>query len=137
MYSEDDILVRRFDALNTWLGDVYGVETDLNSLLINMGLNSVDIDYIKQEHLGSFLQAVMELLDSYPDLRYGRNQIMIECYGLLDGNPKNPYAIAHNYGVCGQRITQLVHQRLNLYHDPQRQTQLQYDLAEIAWWLLQ
>lgn len=134
--TANDILMCRLDALNKWLEDVYGDEIDFSMLMIHYGFSAVDIEYVLLERLDDLLHLVMHLLDSYPDLQNGRNQLMIEVYGLLDGDPKDPYSIAHNYGVCGQRIKQLVAQRLKLYHDSHRQQQLYYDLADIVRWLL-
>lgn len=133
MLSVDDKTLNQFDALNKWLSDVYGEGTHFGTLLIDAGFNNTEVEQIKQEYLSKFLQEILNLLDSYHDLSSEeRNMLMLQHYGLIDGRPQNLYAMGAKLGVCGERVRQLVHQRLNLYHDPKRQTKLRRDFATIG-----
>lgn len=133
MLSVNDRTLNQFNALNKWLSDVYGEGTHFGALLIDSGFNDTEIEQIKQEHLSEFLQAVLNLLESYHDLsREERNMLMLQHYGLIDGKPQNLYAMGAKLGVCGERVRQLVHQRLNLYKNPKRQLKLRSDFATIG-----
>ena len=129
--------LHQLDALNNWLDDVYGEETNLTSLLIDADFSEAEIARIQHNYLAEFLQAVMDLLASYVDLpSEGRNNLMIQHYGLNDGEPQGFYKMGAAIGLCGERMRQLVNQRLNLYHDPNRQEALHSDLAAIGRQLL-
>ena len=128
---------RQLDALNNWLGDVYGKGTSFSTLLINAGLCEVEIEYIKQEHLSEFLQAVTDMMASYTDLPNDqRNMLMVQHYGLIDGKPVTLEALGAKVGVCRERIRQLVNKRLELYRHPERRAKFQNDFATIGWQLL-
>ncbi|MEM9952872.1 MAG: hypothetical protein AAF846_14790 [Chloroflexota bacterium] len=127
----DNQTLRQLDAFNNWLNDTHGSGTNLDTLLYDIDFSDKEIDHLKQRHLSEILQSILNLLDSYPDLRYELNAIMVQHYGLRDGIPQDFYAIAPQYGVCGERIKQLVHMRLVLYREPLRQLQFKNDLAEI------
>jgi len=135
-FSEDTL--RQLDALNNWLSDVYGEEARFSTLLIEAGFSEVEIEQIKREHLSEFLQAVIDLMAEYTDDQSGegRNrltmQLMVQCYGLIDGKPQDRYVIGHSVGVCGERIRQLVNRRLRLYRDPKQQAKFQDDFAAIG-----
>jgi DNA-directed RNA polymerase sigma subunit (sigma70/sigma32) len=133
MPSINDDTLHRLAALNHWLGDIYGERKSVDTLLFDEGFSEAEIEQIKREHLSAFLQAVIDLLAGYPDLsNEERNRLMVQHYGLIDGNPIDFYTMGHSVGVCGERIRQLVNKRLNLYRDPERQAKLQYDLAAIG-----
>jgi len=133
MTNTSDQTLRQLDALNSWLSDVYGEDTSVSTLLNTAGFSEVEIDQLKQEHLVALLQAVLDLLETYADLpNESRNELMVLHYGLSDGKPQNLYHMGSSRGVCGERMRQLVNQRLNLYHDPDRQAQLHVDFAAIV-----
>lgn len=138
MPNISDNMLHRLDALNNWLGDVYGEETRFSTLLIDAGFSEAEIEQIKQKHLNEYLQTVLDLMAEYNDDRSseernkGRMQLMVRYYGLIDGKPQDRYAIGHSVGVCGERIRQLVHQRLILYRDPKQQARFQDDFAVIG-----
>jgi len=122
----------QLDALNNWLGDVYGVGTNFGTLLLDAGFSEAQIEHIKREHLSEFLQAVLDLLASYTDLSDQRNMLMVQHYGLVDGKPVALEELGHSAGVARERIRQLVTMRLKLYRDPKRQAVFQPDFAAIA-----
>jgi DNA-directed RNA polymerase sigma subunit (sigma70/sigma32) len=125
--------LHQFNALNNWLGDVYGEGTRFSTLLLDAGLSEAEIEVIKREHLSEFLQAVIDLLASYNDFSNdARYKVMLQHYGLIDGKALDFYAIGQSVGVNGERIRQLVNRRLDLYRDPKRQAEFQYDFAEIG-----
>lgn len=133
MPNNNDNTLRQLDALNNWLGDVYGKGTGFGTLLLDAGFSEAEIEQIKREHLSEFLQAFIDLLASYTDLpSEGRNMLMLQHYGLIDGKPLDFYVIGHSYGVAGERIRQLVTRRLDLYRDPNRQAKFQDDFAAIG-----
>ena len=133
MPNISDDTLHQFDALNHWLGDVYGEGTGFDTLLLDAGFSEVEIEQIKREHLSEFLQAVLNLLASYNDLSSeARKRIMLQRYGLIDGKPLTLSVLEKNEGIAKERIHQLVNKRLNLYRDPQRQAQLQSDFSAIG-----
>lgn len=125
--------LRQLDALNSWLGDVYGEETSFSTLLIDSGFSEEEIEQIKQKHLSEFLQAVIGLMDCSTDQR---KLIMVQHYGLINGKPQGFYALGHSAGVCGERIRQLVTRRLDVYRDPKQREIFQNDFAMIGRQLL-
>lgn len=137
MPNLSDKSLRRLTALNQWLGDVYGPQSQLITLLADAGLNDAQIEQIKQQHLEQFLQAVLDVLDSYTDLPNPEfNVLMVQYYGLADGKLQAIKSIADSLGVSTTRVRKLVEKRLDFYRDPNRQAQLRDDLAIIARWLL-
>jgi len=127
---------RQLEAFNHWLHDAYDRETSFSTLLIEAGFHGVEVEQIMQEHLRAFLGAVLELMDSYDDLSLGRNICMVRHYGLDGDEPEGFYPMGSRFGVCGERMRQLVTKRLNLYRNPQRQAIFQNDIAEIGRQLL-
>ena len=126
MQNISDHTLRQLDALNNWLGDIYGEGTHFSTLLINAGFSNAEIEQIKLEHLNEFLHAVIDLLAGYRDLRNEHfDNLMVQHYGLSDGKPQDIYSIGANVGVCGERIRQLIKQRLVLFQDPERQEKFQ------------
>lgn len=133
MPSINDNTLWQLDALNNWLGDVYGEGKNFRTLLIDAGFSETEIEQIKLEHLPAFLQAVIDLLASYRDLRHEDfDRLMVQHYGLVDGEPQNFHTIGHSMGVSGTRIRQLVDKRMVLFHDPRRQAKFQHDFAAIG-----
>ena len=136
-HISDHMLNRRLDALNEWLSDVYGDDMHLSQLLSDAYFYDDEIEYIEQERLSEFLQRVLILLDGYPNVGCEtRKQIMIDYYGLVDGKRKNFRVMGTRIGLGGARVRQLVHKRLRLYHNPERQAKLRDDFAEIGRQLL-
>ena len=133
MPNISDNTLHQLDALNNWLGDVYGEGTRFNTLLLDAGFSEAEIEQIKREHLSEFLQAVIDVMAGYTDLSSEEcNRLMLQHYGLIDGKPLDFYAIGHSVGVSGERIRQLVNKRLGLYRDPKRQAKFRYDFAAIG-----
>ncbi len=126
-------LLRQLDALNNWLSDAYGEETDFNTLLTDSGFTDAEVERIKQKHLHEFLHAVIDLMDCSTDQR---KWIMVQHYGLIDGKPQDFYVLGDSAGVCGERIRQLVTRRLDFYRDPKQQKIFQNDFATIGRQLL-
>lgn len=130
--STDNTLLQ-FDALNHWLGDVYGEGIGFGTLLLDAGFSETEIDQIKREHLSEFLQGVIDLLASYNDFsNNARYQVMLQHYGLIDGKPLAFNVIGNSVGLAGERIRQLVTRRLDLYRAPERQAKFRYDFAALG-----
>lgn len=125
--------LRQYDALNNWLGDIYGEGIGFTTLLLDADFSDAETELIKREHLSEFMQAVIDLLASYNDFsndpRYG---VMLMHYGLIDGKPRDFREIGNTYGLAGERIRQLCNRRLDLYRDPGRQAEFRQDFAAIG-----
>ncbi len=133
MPNISDNTPHQLDALNNWLGDVYGEGTNFGTLLLDSGFSEAEIEQIKREHLSELLQAVIDLMASYTDLSRERStMLMVQHYGLIDGKPVALEELGHSAGVARERIRQLVTKRLNLYRDPKRQAIFQQDFAAIG-----
>ena len=133
MTNANDQTLRQLDALNSWLSDVYSEGMDFSTLLSTAGFSGSEIEHIKRVHLREFLQAVIALLATYRDLHNEhRDILMVQHYGLIDGKPQDLYQMGSRYGVCGERMRQLVHKRLVLFQASDRQSQLQADFAVIG-----
>src|SRR4051812_27509356 len=109
MPNFSDVTLRRFDALNRWLADVYGKGTDFDKLLFDEGYNEAEIEQIKRDHLTEFLQAILDLLDTYGDSNTEKRSrfVIVQHYGLSDGNPLDFHTVGNSVGVAGERIRQL------------------------------
>lgn len=133
MTNMSDQTLRQLDALNSWLSDVYGEETGFSTLLIAAGFSEAEIERIKRGYLSEFLQAVIDLLAGYRDLRSEHFDIlMVQHYGLIDGKPQDLYQMGSSRGVCGERMRQLVNKRLILFQDSGRQAKFREDFAAIG-----
>jgi len=92
---------RHLNALNIWLNDVYDEETSLESLLSNLEFTQQHIGNIQHGLFHEFFEHFLRLLENYNDLlTYEREFVMLDHYGLIDGNPnKDFYLMGHKYGV--------------------------------------
>ena len=134
MHDISDETIRRLDAFNAWLKDVYNKKTSFNTLLIDAGFSEAQIEQLTHEHLSEFLQAILDLMDGYAtqDSKQRDTIVMVQHYGLTDGKPQDFYAMAPNFGVCGSRMRQLTMMGLKLYRDPRWGAKYQNDIAFIA-----
>jgi len=136
MYDISDDTRYQFDALNDWLGDVYGAGARFTTLLIYTGFNWAEVEQLKCEHLNDFLQGVLILIDTRAE-KPREIHVMMQHYGLADGKPQNFYEMGQSYGVCGERMRQLTNQGLHLYHNVHWQAQFHDGFAAIARRLLE
>ncbi len=138
MSNVSESMLRRLDAFNNWLGDVFGEETNFSTLLSDADFSDVEVEQLKSHHLSAFLQAVMDLLAGYAEYTSEQrdNWLVQQYYGLVDGNPQSLEMLGANAGVARERIWQLVNRNLNLYHDPDRQAKFHEDFAAIGHWLI-
>lgn len=130
--------LRQLNAINEWLGDVYGEGTRLSVLLIEAGLIEAEAEAIKANHLASFLQAVVSLIVDSTGNHDGerRNNVMVRHYGLIDGKPETLQSIGDSLELSRERIRQLVEKRIRLYKSAKRKAQFKTDVAAIARGLL-
>jgi N-methylhydantoinase B/oxoprolinase/acetone carboxylase alpha subunit len=126
--------LRELDAINEWLGDVFGEGTRLSTLLNEAGLSEDEAQEIKTKHLASFIQAVVDLIVNNTANHDGerRNSIMVRHYGLLDGKPETLQSIGDSLELSRERIRQLVQKRVRLYSNTKRKEQFKADIASIA-----
>ena len=54
MPNLSDNTLHQLDALNNWLGDVYGEGAGFGTLLLDTGFSEAEIEQIKREHLSEF-----------------------------------------------------------------------------------
>jgi DNA-directed RNA polymerase sigma subunit (sigma70/sigma32) len=134
MDNISDDMLRRLDAFNAWLKDVYNKKTSFSALLIDAGFSEAQIEQLIHEHLSEFLKAILDLMDGYATAHHKErnNVVIVKHYGLADGKPQDFYAIAPNFGVCGERIRQLTMMGLNLYRAPTWRAKYQDDITAIA-----
>lgn len=138
MGTASDDALRQLNAINEWLGDVYGEGTRLSVLLNEAGLSEAEAEAIKANHLASFLQAVVNLIVDTTGNHDGerRNSVMVRHYGLIDGNPETLQAIGDSLELSRERIRQLAQKRIRLYKNAKRKEQFKTDVATIARGLL-
>lgn len=128
----------QLNAINVWLGDVFGKDVQLSSLLHEADLTEAEIEQLNAHHLAAFLQAMVNLIvnttdrhpDQQPDVR--GNEVMLRHYGLQNGNPEDFYAIGSSVGVGGERIRQLTNMRLEVFRDSECKAKFKQDLIAIA-----
>jgi DNA-directed RNA polymerase sigma subunit (sigma70/sigma32) len=138
MGTASDDALRQLNAINEWLGDVYGEGTRLSTLLGEASLSTSDAEEIKADHLASFLQAVVNLIVDTTGNHDGerRNNVMVRHYGLLDGKPETLQSIGDSLELSRERIRQLIQKRIRLYKNAKRKEQFKTDVAAIARGLL-
>lgn len=134
MATVSDETLRQLNAINGWLGDVFGKDTRLSGLLNDAGLNEAEAEAIKTKHLARFLQAVVNLIAANTANHDGerRNSVMVRHYGLIDGKPETLQSIGDSLELSRERIRQLVEKRIRLYSSAKRKEQFKADVAAIA-----
>lgn len=134
MATVSDDTLRQLNAINEWLGDVFGKDTRLSTLLSEAGLSEDEAQAIKTNLLASFIQAVVDLIVNNTANHDGerRNSIMVRHYGLLDGKPETLQSIGDSLELSRERIRQLVQKRVRLYSYPKRKEQFKVDVVAIA-----
>lgn len=134
MATVSDETLRQLNAINGWLGDVFGKDTRLSGLLNDAGLNEAEAEAIKTKHLARFLQAVVNLIATNTANHDGerRNSVMVRHYGLIDGKPETLQSIGDSLELSRERIRQLVEKRIRLYSSAKRKEQFKADVATIA-----
>jgi DNA-directed RNA polymerase sigma subunit (sigma70/sigma32) len=139
MGTASDDALRQLNALNEWLGDVYGEGTRLSALLNEAGISEAEAESIKVNHLASFLQAVVSLIVDTTGNHDGerRNDVMVRHYGLIAGKPETLQSIGDSLELSRERIRQLVQKRIRLYKNAKRKEQFKTDVAAIARGLLE
>lgn len=117
-------------ALNRWLSEIFGQPTDFADLLAKKGFNKSEIEYVKQHYSREFLPAIIELLWTSPYVRDRRGVVlMIRHYGFEGGEMVDYYTIAPDFGVCGERIRQLVTMQMQHMKQSDLHAQFKDDLT--------
>lgn len=134
MIGVNDEVLRQLNAINNWLGDVFGKDTRLSALLIEAGLSEAEAELIKIKYLVRFLQAVVSLIANNTASHDGerRNSIMVRHYGLIDGKPETLQSIGDSLELSRERIRQLVQKRIRIYRSAKQKEQFKADIASIA-----
>lgn len=134
MATVSDETLRQLNAINGWLGDVFGKDTRLSGLLNDAGLKEAEAETIKTKHLANFLQSVVNLIVNNTANHDGerRNSVMVRHYGLIDGKPETLQSIGDSLELSRERIRQLVEKRIRLYSSAKRKEQFKADVATIA-----
>ena len=126
--------LHQLNAINKWLGDVFGKDTRLSTLLNEAGLSQAEVETIKNKHLASYLQSIVDLIVNNTTNHDGerRNSVMVRHYGLLDGKPETLQSIGDSLELSRERIRQLVQKRIRLYSSTRRKKQFKADVVAIA-----
>lgn len=124
--------LRQLDALNIWLGDVFGEGTRFSGLLTETGFTDAEINTIKSNYLTDFIQGVVDLVANSNHGSERRNRVMVRRYGLLDGNPETLQSIGTSMELSRERIRQLVQKHIRFYSSSKRQEQFKADITSIA-----
>lgn len=131
MPTINDETLHQFDALNNWLNDVYDKETNFSTILAESGFTEEKINHIKQVHLSTFLHMAVNLMTDYTiDIR--SEKCMMKHYGLINGKPESLETIGHSFGVCRERIWQLLNKQMTFYRIPEQQVKFQRDFVAIG-----
>lgn len=101
----------QLSGLNDFLGAAYGAETQLSSLLANLGFERTRIELLDDEHLGhivaQFVDVIREKLTSGGGKSDHVFQVICRRYGL-DGEPSEMLdSIAKKHGINPQYARQL------------------------------
>src|SRR5688572_7132007 len=101
----------QLSGLNDFLSAAYGAETQLSTLLANLGFERAQIDLLNDEHLGyvaaQFVEMVREKLTSSGGKGDHLFQVISRRYGL-DGEPSEALdTIAKKHGISAQYARQL------------------------------
>jgi len=101
----------RLSSLNDFLGATYGAETQLSTLLANLGFERTQIELLNDEHLeyvvSQFVDVIQEKLTSGGGKSDHLFQVICRCYGL-DGEPSETLdSIAKKHGISLQYTRQL------------------------------
>jgi hypothetical protein len=122
-------------GLNELLSRIYGSETDLNTLLHELGFEQAQIEQLQAGHLESvvnqFLEGIHKRLtsDSGKDMYY---QILCRRYGL-DGEPHEQLsAIAGRHGFSPEYLRQLFEEIVQRCQSKAWQTDLRKNLKHIV-----
>ncbi len=126
--------LRLLNAINGWLGDVFGGGARLSDLLHKAGLNETEIEQIKADYLAIYIQSVLKLIAETTDKHDGerRNAVMMRYYGLMNGERESLQAIGESLQLSRERMRQLLKKRLQLYRHPKRKEKFLAELATLA-----
>ena len=122
-------------GLNEFLSVIYGDETNLNSLLGDLGFEEAQIERLGDQHLervvAQFLEVIHKRLtsDSGKDTYY---QILSRRYGL-DGEPREQLSvIAERHGYSPEYLRQLFEEIIERCRSKKWQSELKTSLKHIA-----
>jgi hypothetical protein len=135
-----DANLNQLNAINVWLGDVFGKDVQLSNILQEADLTEAEIEQLNAHHLAAFLQAMVNLISNTINPKFSEqrneltrgNVLMVRHYGLQNGNPEDFYTIGPSAGVSGNRIRQLVGRRLDIFQDPEYKPTFKQNLIAIA-----
>jgi hypothetical protein len=134
METVDGKTLLQLNAINKWLGDVFGINSRLSMLLNEAGLSEVEIATIKIKFLERFINSMVDLIVDNTAGHDGErsNSVMVRRYGLLNGKPEKLQTIGNSLELSRERIRQLVQRRIRYYRNARRKEQFKNQLATIA-----
>lgn len=125
----------QLDGLNELLSVIYGEETRLSTLLVELGFEPLQIEQLKDQHLESVVNQFLEVIhrrltsDSGKDTYY---QILCRRYGL-DGEPREQLSmIAEKYKFSTEYTRQLFEEIKARCQSKTWQKELKSSLKHIA-----
>ncbi|MTJ08500.1 sigma factor-like helix-turn-helix DNA-binding protein [Anabaena sp. UHCC 0204] len=97
-------------GLNNVLTEIYGNETRLSYLLINIGFNNQQVEYLRKHHLSQIVQiCIQHLQQKILTFQDGeRAYKIISRYYSLDGKPKETLqSLGDQLSISRERVRQL------------------------------
>lgn len=123
---------QKLDALNAWLADVYGEGIRLSQLLQNSGLAEEAIEIIKSQYLEMYIDAVSDVIQisNTPDKKI--HELMINYYGLLDGQPESVASLCEKYTLPESQIRSMIKGHIHLFQTDDRKDIFRFEIAQIG-----
>jgi AraC-like DNA-binding protein len=122
-------------GLNELLAAIYGSETQLNTLLRDLGFEQIQIEQLRDKHLealvSKFLESIHERLtsDSGKDVYY---QILSRRYGLNGEPPESLEAVARKRNISREYLGQLFKDILDRCRTKTAQNEFRKNLKHLA-----
>lgn len=122
-------------GLNQLLAVIYGEETELNTLLRDLGFEQAQIEQVRDAHLESVVAQFIEVIHKRLTSDSGRDtyyQILARRYGLDGKAPEQLSAIAETYKYSPEFIRQLFEEITQRCQSKTWQTELKKSLKQIV-----
>lgn len=115
--SNQSLALKKLTALNRWLAKVYRSETRLSEVLKLGGMAEDDIIEIKDNHMSTYVEAVLAYISANTEGRDGlrRNTAMVRHWGLQTGEHETLQSLGNELNLSRERVRQLVDRRVAFY----------------------
>jgi hypothetical protein len=106
----------QLSGLNDFLGSAYGQETQLNSLLTDLGFERTQIDLLNNKSLECLVSGFVTVIKDKLSSGNGKGdhvfQVACRRYGLDGETPETPNSIAKKHSISAQYVQQLEEEAL-------------------------